>query len=189
MSAKRFSSRSVDVRSTHRCPMTGRTLVPRSWRALARVFGDFVRAWRDVLVGATFGQPSANHASITSLNVALRIRRGPGSSDCARRASSSSRSRWASAFSTRSTLRREPSRNRTHAIHRPAASFQRTVGRCATARTSHVASSRKATSNWLRRASHPGSEGPACPLTWGFRWRRPDSNRRPPACKAGALAN
>lgn len=120
------------MRSTQRCPITGRTLVPRIWRALATVFGDLARAWRDFLLGATFGQPSANHASITSLKVSLREWRGPGSCPCARSASSSSRSRCASAFSTRSTLRRVPSANRTHAIHRPAFSFQRTVGRCAT---------------------------------------------------------
>ena len=39
----------------------------------------------------------------------------------------SSRSAWASALSTRSTLRREPSGKRTHAIHRRFASFHRTV--------------------------------------------------------------
>jgi hypothetical protein len=42
--------------------------------------------------------------------------------------SSWSRSRWAVALSTRSILRRAPSGKRTQAIHRPAVSFQRTVG-------------------------------------------------------------
>ncbi len=133
MSWNSSSSRSVVVRSTHWWPITGRTLVPRSWRALAMVFGDFCRAWREFLVGATFGQPASNQSSSTSLKVSCRVRRGSGACSWARRASSSSRSAWASAFSTRSTLRRVPSGKRTQAIHRCFDSFQRTLGSCATA--------------------------------------------------------
>jgi hypothetical protein len=69
------------------------TLVPNSWWALAMVFGDFSRAWRDFLVGDTFGQPAANQLSITSLNVAWRSWRGSGSFPCAHNPISSSRSR------------------------------------------------------------------------------------------------
>ena len=70
MSLNSFSSRSVDVRSTNSLPMTGSTLVPSSWRALATVFGDFTRAWRDFAVGDTFGHPALNQSLMTSSNVA-----------------------------------------------------------------------------------------------------------------------
>ncbi len=63
--------------------MTGKMLVPRSWRALAMVLGDFTLTWRDFAVGDELGQPAANHASITSANEASFSRRGPGSSDWA----------------------------------------------------------------------------------------------------------
>ena len=85
-------------------------------RALAIVFGDFTRAWRGARrrhVGAAVGQPRVDH-----LGEGRFCRRGPGSSRCARSASSSSRSRLRVGLSTRSTLRRDPSGNRTHAIHR-----------------------------------------------------------------------
>jgi hypothetical protein len=98
--------------------MTALTLVPRSWRALAIVFGDFTRAWREFDVGETFGHPASNHASITPANDTRRSRRGPGSSDCARSATNSSRSLCAAAMSTRSTFRRDSSGNRIQAIHR-----------------------------------------------------------------------
>ena len=107
MDSKSASSRSVLVRSTHSPPITGITDVPRSCRALRIVLGDFTRAWLDVLDGATLGQPSANHASITSANVVCRVRTGSGAADWARKVSSSSRSAWAAAFSARSTFRRE----------------------------------------------------------------------------------
>src|SRR5690606_27360919 len=102
------------------------------------------RAWRDVRDGDTFGHPAANHASITSANVARRLRAGSGAEAWARSVTSWSRSAWASAFSMRSTLRREPSGKRTHAIHRCFDSFHRTVGRWAN-ETSDVARSEKAT--------------------------------------------
>ena len=95
---------------------------------MAIVFGDFSRAWRDVLTGEAIGQPASSQASITCANDAACCRRGGGSIAWARSDSSSSRSRWAAALSTRSTLRRAPSGKRTQAIHRPALSFQRTVG-------------------------------------------------------------
>ncbi len=98
MPAKSASSRSVLVRSTQRWPITGRTLAPRRSRALVKVFGDLVRACRDLLFAVEFGQPSANQASITSSKVASRARLGPGSRDCARSARSSSRSAWESEF-------------------------------------------------------------------------------------------
>ena len=80
--------------------------------------------------GEAFGQPASNQASITSPNVAEALPTGRRCDEPGRAGrSSSSRSRWASAFSTRSTLRREPSGNRTHAIHRCGRSFHRTVGR------------------------------------------------------------
>ena len=63
---------------------------------------------------------------------------------------SSSRSRLASALSTRSTFRREPSGNRTHAIHRPAVAFHRTVGSRAIYDHFDVASEPKAAFMWLR---------------------------------------
>lgn len=75
------SSRRVVVRSTLSEPIFGSTDVPSSWRALAMVLGDFSRAWRDVRDGDTFGQPAANHASITSANVACRLRAGSGAED------------------------------------------------------------------------------------------------------------
>ncbi len=76
---------------------------------MAIVFGDFWRAWREFLVGATFGQSASNQSSMTWLKVSCFVRRGSGDCSCARSANSSSRSAWASAFSTRSTFRREPS--------------------------------------------------------------------------------
>ena len=126
-SARSALTRAIAAGNTDSRPVRRRR-VPR-WRALAIVLGDFTRAWRDFEVGETFGHPASNHASITSANETRRSRRGKGSSDCARRATNSSRSRCAAAFSTRSTFRRDPSGNRTQAIHRPALSFHRTVGR------------------------------------------------------------
>jgi len=99
---------------------------------VAIVFGDFAFARRLFLDTAAFGQPAATQASITSANVAKRSRRGPDDPACARSASNSAKSRPASALSTRSTFWRDPSGNRTHAIHRCLPSFHRTSGRLAT---------------------------------------------------------
>src|SRR2546430_1221857 len=108
--------------------MVGPTCPSSRYRALAMVVRDFSRAWRDVFVGEAIGQPAASQVSITWANEAARSRRGGGSRAWARSDRSWSRSRWAAALSTRSTLRRAPSGKRTQAIHRPALSFQRTVG-------------------------------------------------------------
>lgn len=100
------------------------------------VFSDLVRARRLFLDTAALGQPAANQSSMTSLNVAKRSRRGPGDSTSARNASISLRSRSASAFSTRSIFRRDPSGNRTP-CHPPLLAFvHRTDGRCATVKPS-----------------------------------------------------
>jgi hypothetical protein len=129
------SIRSVRVRSTRNPPISLRTCPSSRYRAVAIVFGDFTLARRLFFDTAAFGQSAATQPSITSSNVAKRSRRGPGDASSARSASSSLRSRSASALSTRSTLRRDPSGNRTHAIHRCLPSFHRTDGRCATVET------------------------------------------------------
>ncbi len=52
------------------------------------VFSDLTRTWRDFAVGDELGQSAANHDSITSANDASFSRRGPGSTDWARSATS-----------------------------------------------------------------------------------------------------
>ena len=93
------------------------------------MFGHFAHARRLFFETAAFGQSAATQSSITSSNVAKRSRRGPGASSGARNASNPLKSHSAAA---RSTFRRDPSGNRTHALYRGLPSFHRSDGRCAT---------------------------------------------------------
>ena len=112
------STRPVLVRSTRSPPTCGRTCPSNKYRMVAIAFGDFARARRLCFDTAAFGQSAATQSSFTSSNIAKRSRRGPGAASSAHCASSSAKPRSASARSIRSTLRRDPSGNRTHAIHR-----------------------------------------------------------------------
>jgi hypothetical protein len=118
----------VDPQHPYRRPDMGRQESP----GIVDVLSAFCLAWRVRPPGAPLGHPASSHASGTSLYDANRWRLGTGSPPAARRASSSLRSASALAFSTRSTFRREPSGNRTQAIHRCFDSFHLNVARGAT---------------------------------------------------------
>jgi len=132
---------------------------------VAIVLADFARARRLLRLTAAFGQP-ATQASSTSPNVAKRSRlAGAVAPPCARNASSSWRSRSASTRSVRSNFRRDPSGNRTHAVHRCFDSFHRTDGLLATF-------------NWLREGCHPQAPGARQAVDLR-RWRGAKGNRTP----------
>src|SRR5262249_40991753 len=129
---KTRSTLCVVVRSTTSRPTAGRTWTSSNQRALATVFGDFCLACRERAPGDELGQPAPSQRSTTVSKEGRRARRGAESVPVERNASNSRRSASASALSARSTFRREPSGNRTQAIHRCERSFQRTEGRAAT---------------------------------------------------------
>jgi hypothetical protein len=81
------------------------------------------------------------------------------------------------ALSTRSTLRREPSGNRTRGVHRPDVWFQRTVGRGATPEPSRGRGD---------VVTGPGTGRKPFALE-GLPWSQGDLNPRPLACHASAL--